>query len=600
MAAITRRAGLRGRGESESESESERREVIETERWPAERPPPPPNPQCKANNRFVLLEFKRSVPSVAPRPRPPLAAGMSSGTLFTYPEISTIAGLQGLIVYGLASSLPILVFGYIGPVIRRKCPNGFVLTEWTRQRYGMVAGLYLSTVTLITLFLYMVGELSGFQQLINVLTGLNGLPPVIVEVAVTTIYMSLGGFKVSFITDNIQGAVILLILIIGTITVGTHVHIDRAVVRDSDLLRPSLLGWQLIYILPVAVLTNDFFLSQFWMRTFASRTDRDLRIGTSLAAGITFVMLLLIGCTGLLAAWSGAWPGDPPQEGSMAFFSLLEAMPAWVIGIVLVLAVFLSSAVFDSLQSAMISTGSNDLFRNRLPLNYIRVLVVLVCIPVIVVALKSPSVLQISLVSDLVSAATIPVLVVGLWDKYFYWWSGLEVVVGGLGGIFSVFLFGCVYYHGDTWRAGRLLLLEDGLYANDWSAFGAFVAAPVGGLVFAIIALLLRIAYRLLLHKLDRRPFDMFDRKEPPVDLSLCNPATGGAYVADQENGLFASAPPIVGVQPVPAQVATPREGSASASSSTRDNKRGANAPVVIEEDPDVKAGADDPWYKIW
>ncbi len=41
---------------------------------------------------------------------------------------------------------------------------------------------------LVTLFLYMVAELSALQQIINALTGLNGLPAVIVECAVTTIY----------------------------------------------------------------------------------------------------------------------------------------------------------------------------------------------------------------------------------------------------------------------------------------------------------------------------------------------------------------------------------------------------------------------------
>jgi Na+/proline symporter len=63
-----------------------------------------------------------------------------------------------------------------------------VLTEWTRQRYGAVAGLFLSACTMITIFLYMVAELSALQQIVTLLTGLNGLPVVIVECAVTTIY----------------------------------------------------------------------------------------------------------------------------------------------------------------------------------------------------------------------------------------------------------------------------------------------------------------------------------------------------------------------------------------------------------------------------
>jgi Na+/proline symporter len=93
-----------------------------------------------------------------------------------------------LIVYSLSSSLPLLVFGFLGPIIRRKCPEGFVLTEWTRQRYGTVAGLFLTICTLITIFLYMVAELSALQQIVNALTGLDGLPVVIVECVVTTIY----------------------------------------------------------------------------------------------------------------------------------------------------------------------------------------------------------------------------------------------------------------------------------------------------------------------------------------------------------------------------------------------------------------------------
>lgn len=91
-------------------------------------------------------------------------------------------------VYALASALPLLIFAALGPILRRKCPDGFVLTEWTRERYGTVAMLYLSFMTLVTLFLYMVAELSAVGQVVNALTGLDGLPVIIVECVVTTIY----------------------------------------------------------------------------------------------------------------------------------------------------------------------------------------------------------------------------------------------------------------------------------------------------------------------------------------------------------------------------------------------------------------------------
>jgi Na+/proline symporter len=43
-------------------------------------------------------------------------------------------------------------------------------------------------ISLITIFLYMVAELSALQQIVTAMTGLNGLPAVIVQCAVTTIY----------------------------------------------------------------------------------------------------------------------------------------------------------------------------------------------------------------------------------------------------------------------------------------------------------------------------------------------------------------------------------------------------------------------------
>ena len=304
---------------------------------------------------------------------------------------------------------------------------------------------------------------------------------------------------------------VLLLLFVATITIGATTRIDPARIPESGLTQPSLLGWQLVYILPVAILTNDFFLSSFWLRTFASKTDRDLWVGVSMAAGAILVILTLVGVTGLVAVWSA--PADAELDGAVAFFALLERLPNWVVGLVLIMAISLSTAAFDSLQSAMVSTASNDLFRNRLGIWWIRGAVVLVIIPVVVLALKAPSVLQIFLISDMLSAAAIPVLVLGLNDRL-YAWRGFEVVVGGLGGILSVFIFGTVYY-GDAKSGGELILLQQGLYQGDWGAFGAFVAAPVGGLVFGVAAFALRLGVLFVVSRIRGTRFDALDKPAP-------------------------------------------------------------------------------------
>ncbi|PKS09362.1 hypothetical protein jhhlp_003976 [Lomentospora prolificans] len=449
-----------------------------------------------------------------------VAAVLGSAILFSYPELATIAGVQGVVIYALSSSLPLFAFAALGPMIRKRCPEGFVLTEWTRQRYGIPCALFLSFMTLVTLFLYMIAELSAIGQVVGALTGLDGLPVMIVQCVITTIYTSLGGFKISFLTDVVQGVMVVCLIFIATITIGVKTDIDTSLIKPSGLLDASTLGWQLLYILPVCILTNDFFLSTLWLRTFASRTDKDLWIGVTVAVVIICIILTLVGSTGLIATWSGAFSGDPDDENrSIAFFLLLNQLPSWVVGIVLVMVVSLSTAAFDSIQSAMVSTASNDLFRNRLNIWYIRAMVVLIIIPTIVLALKAPSILQIYLISDLVSAAVIPVLVLGLSDRFFFWWRGFEVVIGGLGGIFTVFLFGTVYY-GDAYLGGRLILIEQGLTSGDWAVFGAFVAAPVGGILWALAAAALRLGIQWALAKKNGVRFDAFDRPVPAIEDS--------------------------------------------------------------------------------
>ncbi|RKF75424.1 urea transport protein [Golovinomyces cichoracearum] len=410
-----------------------------------------------------------------------------------------------------------MVFAYLGPVIRKKCPDGFVLTEWARQRYGVTCSLYLSFLTLVTMFLYMVAELSALHQIMNALTGIDGMRFVIIECIITTVYTAFGGFRISFVTDNIQGAMVIGLSIlfarhiwfhtnkydkvfIATVTIGFETKIDQRLVDSSGLTGSSLLGWQLLYILPMAVLTNDFFLSNFWIRTFASKTDEELWIGVSIATMTVMIILTLVGTTGLIACWTGAFdPSDPMLDGSIAFFYLLKQLPAWIIGIILVMVVTLSTAAFDSLQSAMISTASNDFFRNRLNVWWVRLSVLIIMLPVIVIALKAPSILRIYLISDLISSSTIPLLVLGLMDSMDFL-HGYDIVAGGVGGIFSVFIFGVIYY-GNIRQGIRLTLLDEGLYANDWSVFGAFVSAPLGGIFWGLGSSCVRKGYRILMRK---------------------------------------------------------------------------------------------------
>ena len=159
---------------------------------------------------------------------------------------------------------------------------------------------------------------------------------------------------------------------------------------------------------------------------------------------------------------------------------------------------------------AMITSGSNDLFRNRLNLNWIRLFVLLLNVPIVVLALKNVNIYQLFLISDLVSASAMPPILLGLWHKL-YFLNGLDIIVGGLGGYFTIFLFGLVYYK-DAYQGANVLILSKSLYADDWSTFGAFVAGPVGSILWMIGSCLLRLVSTYVYSRVKGKPFTFFDQ----------------------------------------------------------------------------------------
>lgn len=456
--------------------------------------------------------------------------GLGVGVLSTYPQIGAQGGLHALLVYCTAGAIPFILFGALGPIIRKQMPEAFVLTEWVRYRYGPICALVISCCTILTIFLFMVSELASVKAMVETLTTVKGggLPVLIVEAVVVSIYTSMGGFYVSFLTDNLQVAVFLVLLVVCIIATGCTVDIDKHLVGPSNLLKENKLGWKLIYILTVAIVTNDCFMSGFWLRTFAAKTKKDLYISCTLTAFSLFCICAVLGVSGLLAVWAGLLPpADDPaffDASNDAFYLLIHSLPAWVSGFVLVFCVMLSACTFDSLQSAIVSTISNDFFRNRVRIQWVRLFMMATMVPCIVVALKAQNVLNIYLIVDVLSSCVVPVLFLGL-SKYFWFIAGFDVILSLIGGIIGVFVFGTIYGKSASY-GGSLLLMEDGLYDDDWGAFGAFVAAPVCSVIGCAVGIFVRGIFWAFYSK---RIFAVFDK--PTNGLHFHQPRDHNLFV---------------------------------------------------------------------
>lgn len=91
-------------------------------------------------------------------------------------------------MYAFGSIIPLFVFAWLGPLIRKKCPEGFTLTQFVLERFGRLNQIYVSLMSIAYMFCFMISELSAVGNILVTLTGVDKLAPVICIAIVTTLY----------------------------------------------------------------------------------------------------------------------------------------------------------------------------------------------------------------------------------------------------------------------------------------------------------------------------------------------------------------------------------------------------------------------------
>ncbi|CAG8510135.1 5071_t:CDS:1, partial [Paraglomus brasilianum] len=131
-----------------------------------------------------------------------------------------------------------------------------------------------------------------------------------------------------------------------------------------------------------------------------------------------------------------------------------------------------------------------------------------------VLALKNIDVLRVFLIGDLVAAATMPSVMLGLADSlYFLNW--FDSLIGSISGLLGIFIFGTIFY-GNAKDGINLLQLPDGLYVDDYSVLGAFIVAPVAAVLMTFGSFAARTGILYAWAKYKREEFKFPEKK--PLD----------------------------------------------------------------------------------
>ncbi len=439
------------------------------------------------------------------------AAGLGVWTFFALPQVGSDTGLLGVFAYAFSIVVPILILTWLGPILRRKLPGGVTITEFILCRYGLLAHIVTNCITLLYMSVFLVTELTALGFLVEAY-GINVLTAQIVVCASTALYTCISGMKASLLTDKFQGWIVLILMVIVSIAFGASVKVDPRLIESTPLLKPSQIAWESIYTLTVANLSANLFHQGYWQRVYSAQDDNELRKASILASILTFPVIFLIGLTGVFSVWAGFSELNDP----LAFFNITATLPTWTNALVLILALSFVASSVDTLQNALVATLVTDVFMNRVCLNTARLISVLINVPVIFVAAKGYNVISLFLIADLAAAVVSGPVVYGLlFGDHVYeknalmdgtkilkmdgdklWGNqiepakhvklqpnGIDFCAAVFGGLFCVVTLGTIMNGGDVGSGFTLLSLPNGL-SKSGESIGAFIAAPVGSLLF--------------------------------------------------------------------------------------------------------------------
>ncbi|RHY24717.1 hypothetical protein DYB34_000432 [Aphanomyces astaci] len=358
------------------------------------------------------------------------ASGVGSWALYAFPDTAVQVGSWGIIGYWLS-----IVLGY-----------------GVLARFGTPQKLYVLLIALFYQLISIAAELTAIGGLMVLLApDVSKAWAIIIVSVITCSYTLFGtrsrGIKASIATDAIKGGFVLLLVVIICIAAFSYTALPVDAFATTGVAAFTTTGFEAVFTLTIAIVSSNLFLTGFWLRTFAAKNNADLRKACAYAALAATPFIVLLGVVGFMGFIMH--PEAPVFDGGFFFYILLDMPEAWSVLVLIVVAALVSSTA-DTVQTGM-SAEILSHFQSRLSLTTARLISVVINIPAIFIALTDTSVLKLFLIADLLCAATVGPIFLGIWKRTHPW----AVLAGCVSGLVTVLFV-------------RLLefVLEEGLFTT--------------------------------------------------------------------------------------------------------------------------------------
>jgi Na+/proline symporter len=283
----------------------------------------------------------------------------------------------------------------------------------------------------------------AFGHIIAAVSGLELRDAILAGVAVVVIYTMMGGLLADVLTDAIQGAVLVIGLIVTLVALVLHlggwsaafgaIRIEQLhLLTDAEPLATQLDEWTIAIL---GSLTAQEAIS----RILATRSAETARRATFAAAGIYFVIGLIPVIIGLLGA-TAMPPGDSPSDSWLPDLArTMLPTPVFVIFIGALISAILSTVDSTVLSvSALLTRNIIEPLRPDLSehakLWLQRAMTAATGVAVYIIATAGDNIYAlIQTTSSFGSAGILVVMLAGLWLNWGGPWTGFATVAAGIG-----------------------------------------------------------------------------------------------------------------------------------------------------------------------
>lgn len=371
------------------------------------------------------------------------AAVASSSSLMGAVGSGVALGIPFLLAYGFgAVAIPSFAMFLISGQIRRAGVK--TLPEFFKTRYGKSIQIVSAIIVVLCMTFYMIPQLTASGLIGSYVLDIDYVTAVIILGLGFTLYAALGGMWAITYTDLIQGAVMVIGMLILTLIIvmdhgGVSTLIQDALAVDpqfGDVTQP----WMSYFGLFVAFLWFGVVSPSAVMRNFAARDAKTAR-RSALGACFLYVTVFVFG---FFIASAGASLGvaESLENQDMIFISVIEHyMPPILAGVMLagLLAAIMSSA--DAMLLAVAAGIAHDIYKEHINKEASEktvtrlglVVMILASIVGIIFAINPPQLIAVMVgwVSGaMLSAFGFP-LVLGLWWKRANTAGALAGMLGG-------------------------------------------------------------------------------------------------------------------------------------------------------------------------